>query len=536
MTPAKNSIKEFIGNIPLTAELYWLIRSIENPLEGKYRFRLLHNQVKDIVEDVKAIRNSHKSTMKIFIFATLHYWIENGVLIGSKFAAEGHDVTVAYLPFHDWFTPINKFDLQRQNVYTKRLLAKTEEIIHPISLFDVKTRTIDLPAEVINAVEEVSYLDVQYTTQVEEVDRENDLYKFRYRRNLHAAKALYKLLKEIKPDRVIIPNGTIQEFGIARRIAKIFKIPFVTYEFSDRMDSVWISQEDEVMRQNTDSLWAEKRNNKLSNDNFAKIQKLFEARQKGAVGVNFSRQWQKTPAKGGSEVKKKLGLDDRPVALLATNVIGDSLALGRQVFSKSMTEWILRTIQYFMERTDINLIIRIHPGEKFIKSVSVLETIQRELPKLPENIHIISAADSTNSYDLIAIANMGLVYTTTLGLEMAIRGLPVIVAGQTHYRNRGFTTDPDSWVNYFKGLGSILGDLEGSKLTQAQVNDAWKYAYYFFYIYPRPFPWHLWNHPGDYKDHPMKYVFGKAGKSLYDETFGFFLGNRMDWKNIEERS
>jgi hypothetical protein len=32
---------------------------------------------------------------------------------------------------------------------------------------------------------------------------------------------------------------------------------------------------------------------------------------------------------------------------------------------------------------------------------------------------------------------------------MAMRGIPVITAGQTHYRNRGFTSDPDSWEMYF---------------------------------------------------------------------------------------
>lgn len=536
MTPSKNSIKNFIGILPFTAELYWLLRSVDNPLEGKYKFKLLHEQINDIVHDVKTIRNSHKGKMKIFIFATLHYWIENGVLIGSKFAAEGNDVTIAYLPFHDWFTPINRFDLQRQNIYTKKLLSKAEEILHPISLLDVKTRSIELPEAVMKAVEEVSYLDVQYTTQIEEVDVDNDLYRFRYRRNLHTAKALYKLLTENRPDRLVTGNGTIQEFGIAQRIARILKIPLVTYEFSDRKEMVWISQDDEVMRQNTDAMWSSKKGEKLSKENLAKVQTLFDARRKGTVPTNYSRQWQKSSARGGESVRESLGLDSKPIALLATNVIGDSLTLDRQVFSKTMTEWFLRTVQYFMERPEINLVIRIHPGERFIKSPSVLDVVQRELPKLPENIHIITANDEVNSYDLISIADVGLVYTTTLGMEMAMSGLPVIVSGQTHYRDRGFTIDPDSWVNYFKSLGHILGNLESSRLTQAQINDAWKYAYYFFYVFPRPFPWHLWSNQSDYKKYPMKYIFSTPGKSRFEETFGFFLGKPMDWKQIEDGS
>ena len=34
-----------------------------------------------------------------------------------------------------------------------------------------------------------------------------------------------------------------------------------------------------------------------------------------------------------------------------------------------------------------------------------------------------------------------LCYTTTVGLEAAVRGIPVAVAGETHYRGRGFTSD-----------------------------------------------------------------------------------------------
>jgi len=46
--------------------------------------------------------------------------------------------------------------------------------------------------------------------------------------------------------------------------------------------------------------------------------------------------------------------------MLATNVLGDSLTLGRNTFTKSMTEWIIRTIQYFIERPEVQLVIRIH--------------------------------------------------------------------------------------------------------------------------------------------------------------------------------
>ena len=58
---------------------------------------------------------------------------------------------------------------------------------------------------------------------------------------------------------------------------------------------------------------------------------------------------------------------------------------------------------------------------------------------------MIAPTEKVNTYDLIAAADVGLVYTTTVGLEMAMCGIPVIVVGDTHYRERGFTNDPPSW-------------------------------------------------------------------------------------------
>ena len=69
---------------------------------------------------------------------------------------------------------------------------------------------------------------------------------------------------------------------------------------------------------------------------------------------------------------------------------------------------------------------------------------------MPSNIHLVAAGDPINTYDLVEIADLGLVYTTTVGMEMAMSGVPAIVGGQTHYRGKGFTQDPVSWEEYSK--------------------------------------------------------------------------------------
>ncbi len=114
----------------------------------------------------------------------------------------------------------------------------------------------------------------------------------------------------------------------------------------------------EVMHQNTDGLVGSKKRIILSEKQLEQVRSLMMARQKASLWENFSRLWQGVPTKGAEKTKKELGLDDRPIVLLATNVLGDSLTLGRQVFTKSMAEWIESTVQYFLARDDVQLVIQ----------------------------------------------------------------------------------------------------------------------------------------------------------------------------------
>jgi hypothetical protein len=184
--------------------------------------------------------------------------------------------------------------------------------------------------------------------------------------------------------------------------------------------------------------------------------------------------------------------------------------------------------------TDYQLVIRIHPGEVFTHGQSMADVVHQLLPKLPEHIHLVDAENRTNTYDLIEIADLGLVYTTTVGLEMAMSGLPVVVSGQTHYRNRGFTHDPDSWVVYLKTLKKLLEDPKSNRLDKSQVEKAWSYAYHFFFVFPRPFPWHLVHMWDDFKENSLKKTMTGPDWKTYQPTFNYLVGEPIHWKKVLE--
>jgi hypothetical protein len=117
-----------------------------------------------------------------------------------------------------------------------------------------------------------------------------------------------------------------------------------------------------------------------------------------------------------------------------------------------------------------------------------------------------------------------------VGMEMAMHGLPVVVSGKTHYRNRGFTLDPASWEEYFKILDSFCAGPDSFVYTEEDVRRAKRYAYHFFFDYPFPYPWHLLHMSEEKPPIPLEEAFSEAGLAEYGQAFRFLAGEPAGWK------
>jgi hypothetical protein len=531
----KQFLKKVLGDLPLTAETYWLLRQSGKPPGTRFSLQGLQTNLPGIISQVAPFAEKAEAGKKVFIFATLHYWIEHVTLLGCVLKGMGHEVSLAYLPYFDWFQPLtDRFDIRRQNIYARNVLKPVESLFQVIPFLDSQFPDDDLPDELDAMIRLVAKYDTQYALQIEDVDPDSELYCLRLERDRYAAKAALAWLSENRPDVVIVPNGTILENGAIYRVARYLNIPVVTYEFCDQRDRIWLMQNAEVMRQEIDDLWNSRKDLPFRPEQLERVQSLFNARQHGAAWEHFARRWQAVPIQGEEKVKTELGLDDRPIVVMATNVLGDSLTLGRQVFSETMTRWLERTVEYFSRRPDIQVVVRVHPGEVKTRGPSMVDVVNKALPQLPENIHIVGPRDKTNTYDLIGAAKLGLVYTTTVGMEMAMSGLPVIVAGQTHYRGKGFTLDPDSWMTYFDLIEQVLSQPDKIWLTKEQVERAWHYAYVFFFNLPIPYPWHLVRVWEDYQKRSITDVFKSENRKIYEPAFNYLAGEPLDWSKIAD--
>jgi len=525
------ALKNLLGDIPLTAELYWSLRQRGEPPVGGYHAKELRDALPRWVAQADAAQRP-PTGKRIPIFSMLRYWVEQTALTALALAALGHEVTLAYLPYAHWKKPVTRFDLRRQEIYLKEILAPLEKKVSLAPLLHAPAAK-SLPSALEAQMPAAAYRDTQYSLLHEEVETDSDLYRMRLERDTHHARVMLRFLRENNFDVLALPNGSILEFGITYKVARFLEIPVVTYEFGEQSERMWLAQNDDVMRQDTSALWNARKDLPLTEEEWVRVKELFSARQGGGLWKNFSSRWQGTPSQGGEKARADLDLDSRPLILLPANVLGDSLTLGRSLFSETMTEWLVRTIRYFEEHPEAQLVLRVHPGEQIGWGPSVYDILKAKFPSMPENIRLLPANANVNTYDLVQAADAGLVFITTVGMEMAMSGLPVIVAGQTHYRGKGFTLDADSWESYFSLLDEVLASPEKWRPSREKVELAWTYAYRFFFEYPQPYPWHVQHFWDDEKKWSLEKVLSEEGLSIFGKTFGYLAGDPIDWNRTQ---
>ncbi|HJP61310.1 MAG TPA: hypothetical protein VJ865_14980 [Gemmatimonadaceae bacterium] len=179
---------------------------------------------------------------------------------------------------------------------------------------------------------------------------------------------------------------------------------------------------------------------------------------------------------------KKLGVDfARPCVGLLTNVAWDAqLHYGATPF-RDMFEWLLETIAYFAKRPELQLLIRVHPAELtgFVKSRQpAVSEIAKRFPELPPNVFVIPPESTISTYDAMSQCDSVIIYATKTGIELAARGMPIIVAGEAWIRNKGFALDARSKADYFALLDRL--PLQ-QRLDSGATTRARKYAYHFFF-------------------------------------------------------
>ena len=301
------------------------------------------------------------------------------------------------------------------------------------------------------------------------------------RRFLRSARAIVdggeKLLDAVSPDVVVALNGLFLFESILGELCRARGIDVVTYERGFAKETLVMRRGAPACLGDLSELWPERRDIALSVAQEHALDEYLDDRRLGRRTID--RYWD--DADFAPHARTRTG----KLAVLFTNLTWDSAVIGQAVAFPSIHAWLEATVDMFRTRPNDELVIRIHPAEVKLAGKQTREPLGdflRDLPDgLPANVRIITAEDPTSSYPLMESCDLGLVFTSTTGLELAIAGKPVVVAGRTHYRGKGFTLDAETPAEFVELVDRALTDPE----TVAPDHDlARRYASLFFLRLP----------------------------------------------------
>lgn len=181
-------------------------------------------------------------------------------------------------------------------------------------------------------------------------------------------------------------------------------------------------------------------------------------------------------------IRAQTGIDlSRPAIGLLTNVVWDAQLHYRANAFTGMLDWLVKTVAYFGNRSDLQLLIRVHPAEisgTLPSNQRVVDELKRVFPQLPPNVFVIPPESRLSTYVAMSRCNAVIIYGTKTGVELAATGKPVIVAGEAWIRGKGVTLDAESEAEYFKLLDALP---MAAGLDDVTTERALRYAYHFFF-------------------------------------------------------
>jgi hypothetical protein len=458
---------------------------------------------------------------RLIVFAYLPYWIDYMTAVSAALVARGADVTFAWLPY----SGIDRELPQRD----PELLARYGSVLgqaYP-RFRGVNLLTISGPiGDAADRLDQIAYIDTQYLLRREEIDVNEDdrhILRFRSRRVRHAYGAMRRLIAEREVDAVLVPSGGVLEFAAAWEAASDAGKDNVTLESWERLGTIAVAQGRPCFHDIAREIWAAdpKTVDPARRERVARTMKQRE--QPNWRGHVIS--YQTADARGAAAMRAELGLDDRrPIALVCPNVPYDAAFLGIEAAFPSMADWLRTLVRELAPRRDWQVVIRAHPGETALQSRQSAESILASAaPQLPEHFRFIPPAARVNTYALMRMADVGLVFGSTTGLEMAARGLPVVMPAATHYTRKGFTRDAFERDAY---VAAVRAELDGPRrrLSEAEIDLAWCYTDVYMNQWCRPFPWCLPSFEKDIKAWPLERVVGDEGTQRFGETFTILAG------------
>jgi len=307
--------------------------------------------------------------------------------------------------------------------------------------------------------------------------------RLEYQKAVEVSQKIGEALVEMKPDRVLMSHGIYSTWGPQRELLNEADIPVVTFSKCKKRHTEKLNWETSADWWDVSNEWERVKDTPLTVSQHEMLDRYLDSRRDHSADTlkyNFGSE------ESQSATYDRLGLDpDKPTFIAYTNVLWDAASAQREIVFSDPITWIIDTIKWFANHPERQLVVKIHPAEVVIGTNQPFSSIiDQRVPELPDNVRIIKPDEQVNSWSIMQIADLGLVHTSTIGMEMPLEDIPCAVVSRTHYRDRGFTFDVQTEEEYFE----LIENWEPSRFDAAAAKKfARRYAFLLFERYQLPF-------------------------------------------------
>jgi len=328
-----------------------------------------------------------------------------------------------------------------------------------------------------------------------ELDCNSPLVRKTYRSYLYsglvACFGLNCLLENYEPDILFLFNGRMSSTRIALELAKRKNVRVIVHERGSLFESLRLIENYPCISLKLfRNMWVDWGGIPLLKEELELISRYMDDRRFGKRlnWISFNPQPQDL-----YELRQRLTLSPGRIIWVMFTSSDDEVvsASDRSGPFEHQMDWVKKTARYVEQHHTIDLIIRIHPntagekarGNNFLQ----LQEFQQLQHRLPPNVKMVMPDDRISTYSLIDIGALGLVYMSTVGLEMACKGKPVIMAAPSLISDLPFVQTVESKDEYFAMLDSALEKPLISNSLEIQ-RLAYRFAHIFFIKDSIPFP------------------------------------------------
>jgi hypothetical protein len=308
---------------------------------------------------------------------------------------------------------------------------------------------------------------------------------------LVACFALDRLLADHAPDVLFTFSGRLSSTRVALELARARGIRVVCHERGPRRDTLMLTEDESCLGlDGWRRYWAEWADVPLSAEELDEITDHLSDREHG---LKMSWHAFTVAPQSIQAARDELGLrDEAPTWVLFTSS-DDEVASekGWEGDFDSQLAWIERTIAWAALNPGIDLVLRVHPNTGSRRSTGRNRRQLAELEELggslPPNVRMVGPEDELSTYTLMNLATVGLVYSSTVGLELACKGKATVMAAGSFVTGLPFVHTVERAAEYEPMLDA-LAQVPAGAVFDDVARLAMRYAYGYFIRCVVPFP------------------------------------------------